>query len=107
MCVSLTLVLSNHTDSSIAVVTGSTCWLGGRDSNPDSQIQSLESYHWTTSQQRIRIYGTRCGKSTFVCVRTTSNYWPDKKIMIALLAGSKDNTQALRHPLARRFFRLV
>ncbi len=26
-------------------------WLGGRDSNPDSQIQSLESYHWTTSQQ--------------------------------------------------------
>ena len=27
-------------------------WLGGRDSNPDSQIQSLESYHWTTSQQR-------------------------------------------------------
>ena len=31
-------------------------WLGGRDSNPDSQIQSLESYHWTTSQQRNRIY---------------------------------------------------
>jgi hypothetical protein len=31
-------------------------WLGGRDSNPDSQIQSLESYHWTTSQQRIRMY---------------------------------------------------
>ena len=27
-------------------------WLGGRDSNPDSQIQSLESYHWTTSQQK-------------------------------------------------------
>ena len=26
-------------------------WLGGRDSNPNSQIQSLESYHWTTSQQ--------------------------------------------------------
>jgi hypothetical protein len=30
----------------------SSKWLGGRDSNPDSQIQSLESYHWTTSQQR-------------------------------------------------------
>ncbi len=30
-----------------------TCWLGGRDSNPDSQIQSLESYHWTTSQQEM------------------------------------------------------
>src|SRR5437773_10549362 len=58
MCISLTLVLSNHTDS-IAVVTGSTCWLGGRDSNPDSQIQSLESYHWTTSQQRSRIYGSQ------------------------------------------------
>src|SRR5207253_8832608 len=82
-------------------------WLGGRDSNPDSQIQSLESYHWTTSQQRSRIYGTRCGKSTFVCVRTTSNYWTDKKIMVALLAGSKDNTRAPRHPLALRFFRLV
>ena len=25
-------------------------WLGGRDSNPDSQIQSLESYRWTTPQ---------------------------------------------------------
>ena len=32
---------------------GRFCWLGGRDSNPDSQIQSLESYHWTTSQQGI------------------------------------------------------
>lgn len=28
-------------------------WLGGRDSNPDSQIQSLESYHWTTSQHEV------------------------------------------------------
>ena len=35
---------------------GHVVWLGGRDSNPDSQIQSLESYHWTTSQQRNRIY---------------------------------------------------
>ena len=35
---------------------GDSSWLGGRDSNPDSQIQSLESYHWTTSQQRSRIY---------------------------------------------------
>jgi hypothetical protein len=34
-------------------------WLGGRDSNPDSQIQSLVSYHWTTSQQRTRIYVSR------------------------------------------------
>jgi hypothetical protein len=39
-------------------------WLGGRDSNPDSQIQSLESYHWTTSQQQIRIYVSRPIKST-------------------------------------------
>ena len=31
-------------------------WLGGRDSNPDSQIQSLESYHWTTSQQGKSLY---------------------------------------------------
>src|SRR5438876_10976568 len=34
-------------------------WLGGRDSNPDSQIQSLVSYPWTTSQQRTRIYVSR------------------------------------------------
>ena len=39
-------------------------WLGGRDSNPDSQIQSLESYHWTTSQQRNRIYVSQPVKST-------------------------------------------
>jgi hypothetical protein len=26
-------------------------WLGGRDSNPDTQIQNLQSYRWTTSQQ--------------------------------------------------------
>jgi hypothetical protein len=26
-------------------------WLGGRDSNPDRQIQNLQSYHWTTSQR--------------------------------------------------------
>ena len=25
-------------------------WLGGRDSNPDRQIQNLQSYRWTTSQ---------------------------------------------------------
>ena len=27
-------------------------WLGGRDSNPDSMVQSHLSYRWTTSQQR-------------------------------------------------------
>ena len=27
-------------------------WLGGRDSNPDKQIQNLRSYRWTTSQQK-------------------------------------------------------
>ena len=26
-------------------------WLGGRDSNPDSMVQSHMSYRWTTSQQ--------------------------------------------------------
>ena len=35
----------------VNLIRGSKVWLGGRDSNPDSQIQSLESYHWTTSQQ--------------------------------------------------------
>src|SRR5438132_7503903 len=63
MCISLTLGFSIHSIV-VTVVTGSTCWLGGRDSNPDSQIQSLESYHWTTSQRRIRIYGSLTFKST-------------------------------------------
>ena len=36
-------VLENETDS--------VQWLGGRDSNPDSMVQSHVSYHWTTSQQ--------------------------------------------------------
>ena len=26
-------------------------WLGGRDSNPDTMVQSHVSYRWTTSQQ--------------------------------------------------------
>src|SRR5258707_11753296 len=43
-------------------------WLGGRDSNPDSQIQSLESYHWTTSQQRNRIYVSQP-------IKSTGHYW--------------------------------
>jgi hypothetical protein len=29
-------------------------WLGGRDSNPDKQSQSLLSYRWTTSQCQSR-----------------------------------------------------
>jgi hypothetical protein len=28
-------------------------WLGDRDSNPDRQIQNLQSYHWTISQQGL------------------------------------------------------
>ena len=31
-------------------VNGTQNLLGGRDSNPDKQIQSLRSYRWTTSQ---------------------------------------------------------
>src|SRR5712692_6860356 len=29
-------------------------WLGGRDSNPDTVVQSHVSYRWTTSQYRLR-----------------------------------------------------
>ena len=46
-------------------------WLGGRDSNPDSQIQSLVSYHWTTSQQRTRIYVSRPANVNRVVLRAT------------------------------------
>ena len=31
-------------------------WLGGRDSNPDKQIQSLSCYRYTTSQQEGRTF---------------------------------------------------
>src|ERR1051325_3081543 len=42
--------------------SSSRIWLGGRDSNPDSQIQSLESYHWTTSQQEEFEFTYRGGR---------------------------------------------
>jgi hypothetical protein len=32
-------------------VVGGSNWLGGRDSNPDTVVQSHVSYRWTTSQQ--------------------------------------------------------
>ncbi len=60
-------------------------WLGGRDSNPDSMVQSHVSYRWTTSQQdgaenvaktALQVkspgYG-RAGASTGV---TLSRIWP-------------------------------
>src|SRR5262245_47221257 len=31
-------------------ISSGNAWLGGRDSNPDKQSQSLLSYRWTTSQ---------------------------------------------------------
>jgi hypothetical protein len=36
-------------------------WLGGRDSNPDTVVQSHVSYRWTTSQyqQRRAVDGKR------------------------------------------------
>src|SRR4030095_2721376 len=40
--------------------------LGGRDSNPDSQIQSLESYHWTTSQ-RLATTNLQMGRAVVKC----------------------------------------
>ena len=81
-------------------------WLGGRDSNPDSQIQSLESYHWTTSQQRNRIYELKPRKSTAPQKRTapsefTRNSVPKfvresrsiAKKVLALQAAGKHNTR--------------
>src|ERR1051325_7229865 len=50
--------------------SSSRIWLGGRDSNPDSQIQSLESYHWTTSQQmnlNLRKSTTQVNSSILLC----------------------------------------
>src|SRR5262245_59513979 len=36
-----------------------TCWLGGRDSNPDTVVQSHVSYRWTTSQYQSRLLTTQ------------------------------------------------
>src|SRR3984957_19528259 len=33
------------------IISSILFWLGGRDSNPDTQIQNLQSYRWTTSQR--------------------------------------------------------
>ena len=53
------------TDLIALALAAYSLWLGGRDSNPDSQIQSLESYHWTTSQQaEFEIYVSRQCLST-------------------------------------------
>ena len=38
-----------------ASARGSKDWLGGRDSNPDSMVQSHVSYRWTTAQCRTLI----------------------------------------------------
>src|SRR5437899_4877753 len=35
----------------MAQLSGCLDWLGGRDSNPDSMVQSHVSYRWTTSQR--------------------------------------------------------
>ena len=40
-CVNYAEVLENR---------GGIVWLGGRDSNPDTVVQSHVSYRWTTSQ---------------------------------------------------------
>src|SRR6185503_5272903 len=54
-------------------------WLGGRDSNPDSQIQSLESYHWTTSQQEEFEFTYRtsaCQPTLYYPYQIRENPWP-------------------------------
>src|SRR5918993_3294042 len=63
-------------------------WLGGRDSNPDSQIQSLESYHWTTSQQGIpnlRIDAPLVNHASFLSIRTILKILSKKKCLNQLL----------------------
>ena len=49
-------------------------WLGGRDSNPDSQIQSLESYHWTTSQHEALNLRIGTGVVNLTLIRTITAY---------------------------------
>ena len=51
----------------------SRIWLGGRDSNPDSQIQSQESYHWTTSQQEGFECTNQVGSCQLLCFCPTNS----------------------------------
>ena len=39
-------------------------WLGRRDSNPDTQLQRLQSYRWTTSHQRFQFSKTAHAESS-------------------------------------------
>src|SRR5436190_14250799 len=72
------------------------CWLGGRDSNPDSQIQSLESYHWTTSQQQNSIYGSLIPKSNAALAhRRITTIFTQGKIVLALLESDEHNSAAV------------
>src|SRR5262249_32739651 len=48
-----TVIRADRATPSVVVVKG-VCWLGGRDSNPDTVVQSHVSYRWTTSQYRLR-----------------------------------------------------
>ena len=47
VCRTSTLPASRWTE----IIPTIVFWLGGRDSNPDTQIQNLQSYRWTTSQR--------------------------------------------------------
>ena len=54
------MTLENVTSAGLALkraklltkTAGIKNWLGGRDSNPDTVVQSHVSYRWTTSHQR-------------------------------------------------------
>ena len=64
----------------------SEVWLGGRDSNPDTMVQSHVSYRWTTSQcQSRRLEAARTfdysrsddsGKRVIRKARATTGGWP-------------------------------
>ena len=76
-------------------------WLGGRDSNPDSQIQSLESYHWTTSQQRNSMYEEKRKLSTSDPAAFTphwNEWWRLKEERTAL----RETVNASRRPAANK-----
>src|SRR5205814_4055455 len=64
----------------------SLVWLGGRDSNPDTVVQSHVSYRWTTSQCQSRRFeaartcdysrSDTSGKRTIRKGRATTGGWP-------------------------------
>src|SRR5688572_25361567 len=74
-------------------------WLGGRDSNPDTVVQSHVSYRWTTSQYRS---GVRVGQELSIICGRKRGRQADRTGTGRLLSGIVEH-RSLRAGVARVF----